>query len=193
MNYLAHLYLSNNNPNLMVGNFIADHVKGSAIESFSPEIIDGIKLHRMIDDFTDHHPVVELSKARLRPHFRKYATVIVDVFYDHYLAKNWSTYHHQSLMNFADDAYKLLNDHEPILPERTKYMLSYMVPQNWLYNYREVEGIERALKGLSRRTKFESGMENSPQYLVEHYADFEREFAQFFAELRLFVSTVTAR
>ena len=96
-------------------------------------------------------------------------------------------------MDFADDAYKLLNDHEPILPERTKYMLSYMVPQNWLYNYREVEGIERALKGLSRRTKFESGMENSPQYLVEHYADFEREFAHFFAELRLFVSTVTAR
>lgn len=190
MNYLAHLYLSSGNKDLMIGNFIADHVKGNAINNFSDEIISGIKLHRLIDEFTDHHPIVEKSKTRLRTEFRKYAPVIIDIFYDHYLARDWETYHHQPLLTFAEETYSLLNLNHDKLPERTKQMLSYMIPQNWLYNYSKVEGISRALVGLSRRTTFESGMERSPEFLVKDYEAYDDEFKKFFEELRLFVGAL---
>jgi acyl carrier protein phosphodiesterase len=190
VNYLAHLYLSSGNKDLMIGNFIADHVKGNAINNFSDEIISGIKLHRLIDEFTDHHPIVEKSKIRLRTEFRKYAPVIIDIFYDHYLARDWETYHHQPLLTFAEETYSLLNSNHDKLPERTKHMLNYMIPQNWLYNYSKVEGISRALVGLSRRTTFESGMERSPEFLVKDYEAYNDEFKIFFDELRLFVATI---
>src|SRR5688572_7860936 len=105
MNYLAHLYLSGNDQQRMIGNFIADHVKGKAIHDFPEGIRDGIFLHRQIDQFTDSHPVVTESKIRLRGTFHKYAPVIVDVFYDHFLARDWTQYHHQSLEVFAEECY----------------------------------------------------------------------------------------
>jgi len=188
LNYLAHCYLSAMNEELLIGNFIADHIKGNMINDFSDDIKAGIYLHRAIDDFTDHHPIVEQSKARLRPVFRKYATVMIDVFYDHYLAKDWIKYHHLSLDEYSRSVYTLLNSKTAILPERTKYMLSYMESQNWLLNYAEIDGIHKALSGLARRTSFESGMENGAVYLEKYYSDFETEFDLFFADLRLFVS-----
>jgi acyl carrier protein phosphodiesterase len=91
MNFLAHLHLSGNNPNIMLGNFMGDFVKGKSYrQQYEPEIIKGIELHRSIDEFTDSHPVVTESKNRLRPTYRHYSGVIVDVFYDHFLAANWN-------------------------------------------------------------------------------------------------------
>lgn len=187
MNYLAHLYLSANRPELAIGNFIADHVKGSMVEKFQGEVLDGIRLHRLIDSFTDSHPVVELSKARLRPGFRKYAPVIVDLYYDHFLARDWEAYHHQPLTVFADETYARLRNHHALLPERTIHMLNYMEPQNWLVQYASLEGLQRALTGLSRRTAFESNMETAHLFLQENYQAFEEEFNTFFPELRSFV------
>ena len=90
MNFLAHIYLSGDDPNIQLGNFIGDFVKGrNLVEQFGHEIAKGIELHRAIDEFTDKHPIVKLSKVRLREKYRHYAPVIVDIFYDHYLAKNW--------------------------------------------------------------------------------------------------------
>jgi acyl carrier protein phosphodiesterase len=192
MNYLAHLYLSGNDPQKMIGNFIADHVKGKMIDNFSEEIREGIFLHRQIDQFTDSHPFVEASKARLRTEFRKYAPVIVDVFYDHFLARDWEQYHHQPLEKFSQSVYILMQQHSGILPERTLVMLDYMSRQNWLLNYRQTEGINRALTGMSRRTTFESGMENATLHLEQHYPEFEKEFEEFFADLRSFVATLQA-
>lgn len=175
---------------LAIGNFIADHVKGSMVEQYEGEVRDGIRLHRLIDAFTDSHPVVEESKARLRPDFRKYAPVIVDIYYDHFLARDWKQYHHQSLENYASDTYAMLRKYESLLPERTKHMLSYMEPQNWLVKYSTLDGMQRALTGLSRRTTFESNMQHAHLFLEKHYADFEKEFNAFFPELRLYVHTV---
>lgn len=190
MNYLAHLYLSGNQSQRMIGNFIADHVKGKMIDAFPEGIRDGIYLHRQIDQFTDSHPVVVESKVRLRADFRKYAPVIVDVFYDHFLARDWEHYHHQSLEDFSEGVYSLMHNHSEILPERTRIMLDYMRRQNWLLNYRQTEGINRALTGMSRRTTFESGMENATLHLERHYKEFEIEFDEFFADLRSFVATL---
>src|SRR5688572_11354829 len=126
MNFLAHLYLSGNNRKLMVGNFIGDFVKGrQALEKFDPEIIRGIEFHRNIDAFTDTHQVVAQSKNRLRPKYRHYSGVIIDVFYDHFLAKNWNLYHEDSLPNFANHVYRVIESYDPILPQKVKYMLPY--------------------------------------------------------------------
>lgn len=190
MNYLAHLYLSGNNHELMIGNFIADHVKGKQIELFDDEIVKGIKLHRMIDEFTDSHKVVEQSKIRLRSEFGKYSPVIVDVFYDHYLAINWKEYHHEDLSIYANNFYSLLNDNQHRLPLRTQQMIQYMIPQNWLLNYKTIEGINKTLTGMSKRTKFESRMDEAAIYLDRYYTDFEKEFNEYFEELRNYVSVV---
>jgi acyl carrier protein phosphodiesterase len=190
MNYLAHLYLSGNNHEIMIGNFIADHVKGKQIELFDEEIVKGIKLHRLIDEFTDTHKVVEQSKIRLRSEFGKYSPVIVDVFYDHYLAIKWEQYHHEDLSLYADNFYTLLNNNHHRLPIRTQQMIQYMIPQNWLVNYKTIEGINKTLTGMSKRTKFESRMDEAAIYLDRYYIDFEKEFNEYFEELRNYVSVV---
>ena len=190
MNYLAHLYLSGNNHEIMIGNFIADHVKGRQIELFDEEVVKGIKLHRMIDEFTDSHKVVEQSKIRLRSEFGKYSPVIVDVFYDHYLAIKWEQYHHEELSVYANNFYTLLKDNHHRLPLRTQQMIEYMIPQNWLLNYKTVAGINKTLTGMSKRTKFESRMDEAAIYLDRYYSDFEQEFNEYFEELRRYVSIV---
>lgn len=174
----------------MIGNFIADHVKGNAFSLYSEGIQKGILLHRAIDAFTDEHPVVMQSKQRLRTEFHKYAPVIADVFYDHFLAKSWDQYHHQPLEEYVSNAYEFLKTNSDVFPEKATYMLGYMSSQNWLLNYREISGIARALGGLSRRTKFNSGMENAHLELERNYEFYSDEFNRFFPELRLFVAGI---
>ena len=185
MNFLAHIFLSGDKPKIMVGNFIGDFVKGRNLSGrFEPEIARGIELHRAIDEFTDSHEIVRQSKNRLRPKYRHYAPVIVDVFYDHLLAHNWSTYHPVPLPDFAAHAYGILHEHHASLPEEVKQMLPYMEKGNWLVNYGRIEGIQRALTGMSRRTRFDSKMDESVNDLLQHYDDFNKEFELFFPELK---------
>lgn len=184
MNFLAHLYLSGDNAEIKVGNFIGDFVKGKNLpERFDGDIAKGIALHREIDWFTDRHPVVKQSKDRLRPKYRHYSGVIVDVFYDHFLARNWNRYSTQLLPDFAEACYDTIQQHESVLPEDVKYMLPYMIKGNWLVNYAQLEGIHRALSGMARRTRFESKMEESVIDLEKDYTDYEREFEIFFPAL----------
>jgi acyl carrier protein phosphodiesterase len=185
MNFLAHLYLSGDHPQRMVGNFIGDFVRGRNLaERYAPEIARGIELHRLIDEFTDRHAVVTLSKQRLRPKYRHYAAVIVDVYYDHFLAAAWGEHHQTPLESYAAMAYRHVLDHEAILPERVKYMMPYMMQGNWLVNYGRVEGIHRALTGMSRRTPYESKMEQAAGDLEADYELYRSEFEKFFPELR---------
>lgn len=191
MNFLAHLYLSGGIPEIMVGNFIGDFVKGrNLLEQFRPGIAKGIELHRMIDEFTDGHSIVMESKKRLRPKYRHYAAVIVDMYYDHFLARNWNDYHPELLPDFAEKSYTIMEQHWPILPEGVRYILPYMIKSNWLVNYATIEGIQRALTGMSRRTKFVSGMNEATAELLAYYNDFESEFRLFFPELRGFAGMI---
>ena len=184
MNFLAHLYLSGNRPKVMVGNFIGDFVKGrNPSERYEKGIAAGIELHRAIDYYTDTHQVVRLSKNRLRPKYRHYSGVIVDMFYDHFLAKNWSTYSTEPLTDFAKGAYLVIEEHQDILPEKVKYLMPHMTAGNWLVNYAKVEGIEKALSGMTRRSTYDSKMNESIFELREFYTDFENEFSLFFPEL----------
>lgn len=194
MNFLAHLYLSGDDPKIMVGNFIGDFVKGrNAMEQFDPVIIRGIELHRSIDEFTDSHSIVSESKNRLRPKYRHYSGVIVDVFYDHYLAKNWNEYHSELLPDFADKAYDTIQSHDSILPKEVKYMMPYMIKGNWLVNYSKTEGIHQALSGMARRTPYESKMDEATVDLVNSYDLFKAEFDNFFPQLDAFCKAYLLR
>jgi acyl carrier protein phosphodiesterase len=183
MNFLAHFILSGDNPDLIVGNFVGDGVKGAAMKNFSEGIQRGIRMHRAIDSYTDDHPVVQKSKERLWPKFHHYAGVIVDVYYDHFLARNWSAYSNEHLPTYTQNIYRLLNEHQAILPPRMKDMLPWMMREDWLYHYSEMEGMKRVFNGMASRAKFVSHMEHAPEALAEGYTDFENEFTLFFPDL----------
>jgi len=187
MNFLAHLYLSGSDPKIKLGNFIADFVKGGNFASrFEPAIAKGIELHREIDHFTDHHLVVQESKNRLRPKYRHYSGVIVDVFYDHLLAVNWEKYSSESLTDFAANSYQIVLQHDTIIPDEVRGMMPYMIKGNWLVNYATIEGIHRSLSGMARRTPYESKMDEASIDLRENLTAFESEFSQFFPDLQRF-------
>lgn len=187
MNFLAHLYLSGNSEELIIGNFIADAVKGNNLAHLPNNIQKGIVLHRKIDTFTDSHPIVEQSKERLRKNYKKYAAVIVDIYYDHYLAKNWHSYSQINLEQFTQHIYKLVQQYHTMLPEKSAHFAMYMIRYNILYQYAHIEGIEQVLKGMAKRASFISNMEYAVNDLQEHYSLFENEFRQFFPELQRYI------
>lgn len=184
MNFLAHLFLSGDNDLVKIGNFIGDFVKGNQLENYNEKIQFGIRLHREIDSFTDSHPVVLESKLRLRPKFGHYSPVIVDVYYDHFLAKNWSKFSAIELEKYTLDFYQMIKKYSTVIPQAVNNMLVYMSAKNWLFNYRTIDGIDRALKGMSRRTKFESNMDKAVVSLEANYQEFQNEFDKFFPELQ---------
>ena len=186
MNFLAHLYLSQSNTDIMTGNFMADSVKGNKFKQYSEDVQKGIILHREIDSFTDTHEITRRSKRRLHERYGHYAGVVIDIFYDHFLAKNWSEYSAIPLDVYVDSVYKLLNENFEILPQQAQNMLPYMIQYNWLYNYQFFKGMQDVFNGMNRRTKNRAQMNLAPQDLQEHYKDLETDFKEFFAELKAF-------
>lgn len=167
----------------MIGNFIADAVKGQHFHHFSKRIQLGIKIHREIDSYTDAHPIVRISKRRLHPRYRHYDGVIIDILYDHYLAKNWANYSEVPLDIYVKSVYHLLQENFAILPERIQAYLPRMVEQNWLLKYASVTGISYILKGMNIRTKGISKMDLAVEDLILHYQEFEDDFTPFFEDL----------
>lgn len=186
MNFLAHIYLSFHDPEITLGNFFADHIRGNKYKHFPIKVQKGILLHRAIDTFTDAHPIPRISSKRLHKNYSHYSRVIVDIFYDHFLAKNWADYSEVPLKRFAENFYDLLEKNYELLPLGTQRMMPYMVADNWLYHYASLDGISRVLNGMNRRTKNKSRMNFAILDLEEHYTDFESEFQAFFEELITF-------
>lgn len=184
MNFLAHLYLSGDNPQVMVGNFMADRIRSSQMDTIPTDMAVGVRLHRFIDHYTDSHPVVMLSKDRLRADFGKYSPVIVDVFYDHFLAVQWEKYHTESLENYVGHCYGVIQAHREFLPERVRFMFGYMRRDNWLLGYRQLEGIHTALRNMSIRARHTDNMHHSVALLERNYSAFQEEFDAFFSDLQ---------
>jgi acyl carrier protein phosphodiesterase len=183
LNFLAHLYLSQNNTNLMIGNFIADHIRGNKYEHFSKEIQQGIFLHRAIDTFTDAHKVVRKSKRRLHPRYRHYDGVIIDIFYDYFLAKNWASYSEIPLETFTASINNLFDEIKLELPLKSQQFIKYMIEYNILFNYKYKDGIEKVLNGMNRRTKGKSQMNLAIEDLRNLEAELEEDFTLFFKDL----------
>ena len=183
MNFLAHIYLSGNNDMLMIGNFMADSIRGHHYLDYPDDIRKGILLHRYIDTFTDAHPIYRKSKHRLHEKYGHYSGVIMDIVYDHYLAKNWSKYSNEKLEDYADNFYKLLQDNCEILTDKIQKMMPSMIARNWLVSYASLDGLEMILFQMDYRTKHRVHMQEAIVEVKQFYTEFEEEFTLYFDEL----------
>lgn len=183
MNFLAHIYLSGDIKAVRVGNFMADSIRGKKYLEYDPELQKGILLHRFIDTYTDAHPTFRQSTKRLHKNYSHYSGVIVDIYYDHFLAKNWNEYSPIPLLNYTEGFYETLHEFYPVLPLPVKKLMPYLIADNWLFNYANLDGISRVLNGMNRRTGNRVGMNEAIEDLKLHYTEFEGEFRDFFSEL----------
>jgi acyl carrier protein phosphodiesterase len=184
MNFLAHIYLSGDNDLIKIGNFMADGVKGNNYLEYPEEIQRGIILHRAIDTFTDAHPIFRKSKHRLHEKYGHYSGVIMDILYDHFLAKNWELYSNEPLEDYVANFYKSLEDNYDILNKKTKNLMPYMFENNWLVSYATISGIEMILFQMDYRTKHRVHMQEAIVELQKFYTEFEEEFTCFFKEVK---------
>ncbi|MBC8156009.1 MAG: DUF479 domain-containing protein [Bacteroidetes bacterium] len=186
MNILAHTYLSDRNEGLLIGNFIADFVKGDPAaprHGLPPGEVAGIRLHRAIDLFTDTHAEVAAVRTLLRPRCRKYAGVAVDVFFDHYLATGFTGLTGESLPDFVGFVYQILRANTNHLPPDARRMANAMIRYDWLLNYRTRDGIDRSLRGLSQQTAFPSGLDTVILDFDRYYDRIGEHFSYFWPEL----------
>ena len=167
----------------MVGNFIADAVKGNQFRKYEGEISRGILMHREIDTFTDSNAIVSHSKSFFRSRYGLYSSVLIDLIYDHFLAKNFDHYSEEPLVLFAERAYRIFEKYLSVMPERNLYMFPYMRKENWLLRYAEIEGIEHSLSGMSRRIKNHPGIEHAHNELRAHYGELQEDFQNYFPQL----------
>ncbi|MBX7218991.1 MAG: ACP phosphodiesterase [Blastocatellia bacterium] len=192
MNYLAHLYLADNTPESLLGNLLGDFVKGSLDgTTYAPEIQRGIERHRSVDGFTDSHEIVRLSKNRISPTRRRYAGIIIDMAYDHFLARHWDDYTSTPLPEFSARIYTVLLDNRQILPPRLQSILPSLVQDDWLTSYREFAALNRALNRISLRLKRENTLFNAAEEVKSEYAHLERDFRTFFPQLVEHVKTLS--
>lgn len=172
----------------MIGNFIADHIRGNNYKEFSKEIQQGIFLHREIDTFTDAHEVVRKSKRRLHPRYRHYSGVIIDIFYDYFLAKNWNDYSEIPLEIYTKSIYQLFNEIKEELPVKSQNFIKYMIEYDILFNYNNKAGIAKVLNGMNTRTKGISQMNLAIEDLEVLEIELQEDFTAFFKDLIAFTN-----
>lgn len=189
MNYLAHLFLSEGTPESLIGNLLGDFVKGSTVNLYDGEIRKGIDLHRKIDSYTDSHAIVRSSKSLISPQRRRFAGVLVDVFYDHFLAKNWREYSEVPLRDFASRAYKILQDNRDILPDSLQRVLPIIIARDLLLSYQEISEIGITLARMSARIKRTNNLAGGIEDLTVNYQQLESDFRAFFPELISYAAT----
>jgi acyl carrier protein phosphodiesterase len=183
MNYLAHAYLGDRDAEFMLGSLIGDFVKGTPGPPYSPGVIDGIFFHRRIDTYADHHRATLASRNLFSEPLRRYAGIILDICYDHFLSKNWDRYSSEDLSDFIHRTYRLLLNHRSILPPRLASILPRMLDQDWLACYRSLKGVDLTLKRMSKRLRNPDGFNGAAGEISRHYPLLEKNFFDFFPDL----------
>ena len=184
MNYLAHAYLSFNEPAVLAGNLISDYVKGKQLLQYPEEVRKGIVLHRAIDAFTDDHAANREAKNIFKPYYRLYSAAFIDVAYDHFLANDFQQFTDDSLSRFSQEVYTSMDTFLHVFPERFKVVYPYMKQQNWLYNYRHRQGIERSFAGLVRRAAYLTDSDTAFKLFEDNYEALQVYYANFFPALQ---------
>lgn len=184
MNYLAHAHLSFGVPHVLVGNMISDFVKGAQKSGYAASVQRGIELHRAIDHFTDNHPATAAAKQIFRPVYRLYSGPIVDVLYDHFLATDDAEFTQESLQAFTRRVYQTLEEETVHLPLQFLPVFTYMRMQNWLYHYRQPEGIEKSLRGLARRATYMSDSAQAYALFLSNYNELRQCYLSFFPDVK---------
>nr|ABD75765.1 hypothetical protein [uncultured bacterium] len=180
MNFLAHTYLSGCNEEIIVGNFMGDYVKGSNYNNYPELVKKGILIHRDIDSYTDMHPITRRSKLRIAPRYHKYAGIIIDIFYDHFLASLWDEFSSLALQDFVNRTYDLLKRNYKVLPEAIKRWFPTFLENNWMMAYQSVEGIELVLDRMAANTSLPNHATYAVEVLSERYDSFKNDFLEFF-------------
>ena len=180
MNFLAHTYLSGGNEEIIVGNFMGDYVKGKNYLLFPEQVKKGILIHRDIDTFTDMHEITRRSKLRLSSRYHKYAGIIIDIFYDHFLASLWNSYSTLPLSEFVSRTYDLLKRNYKVLPDSIKRWFPTFLENNWMMAYTTVEGIELVLERMSANTSLPNHSAFAVEVLRDQYSIFMEDFLEFF-------------
>lgn len=158
MNYLGHLYLSNNDKTLMLNNLFGDFVKGRDLSHFPIEIQNGLILHRKIDDFIDHFPLVNELQHELYEELPKISSIAIDLFFDHLLAKNWKDYHSKEINQFLKEFYESINLENEFYTDSFKLMISKMLEMNWIGHYSSIDGLNKMCQGVSKRISFDNNL-----------------------------------
>ncbi|MDI9538807.1 ACP phosphodiesterase [Xiashengella succiniciproducens] len=184
MNYLAHLYLSGPSDGVRLGNFIGDYVKGNRFSLYPPEIRKGILLHRQIDSFMDEHPLSHASAELFRARYTRFSRVIIDVVYDHYLAKNWDKYSDQSLHDFVNEVHKLFITNYFILPPQVRQFLPFLIRSRRMENYQHLSGIEKTLKIMANHTVLPDHSAWAVEQIVKNDRQLQEQFTGFFEDIR---------
>lgn len=192
MNYLAHLLLAGPEPHALLGALMGDFVKGPLDQRYPPAITRALLLHRRVDTFTDAHPVTAASRRRISPDRRRFAGIMVDLFYDHFLARDWDAHANEPLDAFTARVYALLGQHEALLPDRLRSIAPHMAESNWLASYARVESIHTTLDRMSLRLKRENRLTGAGTELDANYAAMEGDFRAFFPDLVRFAQSERA-
>lgn len=183
MNYLAHMLLSDGTPHGMAGNLAGDFVSGLDLSSVHPLLLQGIEQHRAVDRFTDSHPVTRRSRNRLDPKWRHWRGILVDVFYDHLLARGFEAFSAEPLPAFAARAYAALAECESILPPRLRRVAPVMIEHDWLGAYAHEQGLRAILWRMSRRARKAPELHEAVDELLAARDDFAADFQEFFPQL----------
>lgn len=189
MNYLAHLFLAKDTPESLIGNLLGDFTKGSVECLYTAEIRKGIELHRRVDTYTDAHHIFRASKRLIAKQRRRLSGIMIDVFYDHFLARHWSEYSDVPLDDFSSRVYKILADNQAILPESLRLIIPRMKAYDLLGSYKEIQGIDTALKRIATRIKWQNNLGDGIEDLLANYQQIEADFCAFFPEVRNYANT----
>jgi acyl carrier protein phosphodiesterase len=187
MNYLAHAYLSDENEESIIGNLLGDFVKGNPDLYYDGEIAKWIRIHRKIDLFTDTHSVFRSSKRLVSHKRRRFSGIIIDISFDHFLAKNWPQFSNEELAVFVGRVYSILDHNKSILPDRLNNILPRLISENWFHSYKSLDGVGTTLNRISKRFKKDKSLTGSVDEIAENYSELESNFFSFFPELISFV------
>jgi acyl carrier protein phosphodiesterase len=189
MNYLAHAYLSFNESEVLVGNMISDYVKGKTQYDYPQQVQAGIRLHRAIDDFTDHHPATKEMMTIFRPQYRLYAGAFVDIVYDYFLANDRNEFlNDDALEQFTIKTYSSLQNYTSLFPQKFAAMFPYMVSQNWLYHYQYDQGIQKSFNGLVRRATYLEESNIAFEIFMNNKIFLEQQYYVFFKSVKKFAA-----
>ena len=180
MNFLAHTYLSGCNEDIILGNFMGDYVKGRNYLQFPEQVKRGILIHRDIDSFTDMHPITRRGKQRIADRYHKYAGIIIDIFYDHFLASLWDGFSTLPLHEFVNRTYDLLKRNYQVLPAAIKKWFPTFLENNWMMAYQSIDGIELVLERMSANTSLPNHAGYAVEVLSDRYSTFKEDFLEFF-------------
>ena len=187
MNFLAHTALANTSDELLLGGLLGDFVKATLQPppaGLTPELVRGIRLHRYIDSYLDNYPVFLRSRQRVDPRYRRCAGIMVDVFYDHFLARHWAQFYREPLPVFSARVYDLLDANTAILPPALAHIRQPMRAHDWLTSYQQLPVIHTALNRMSSRLSRPALLHGGAVELEQHYAEFEQDFFLIYAELQ---------